>query len=100
MIKINKKIILASLVIIPSIAFAADTGASGIASLISNVLASGATVIKGGLLIAALYGAYNLFIADDKSVLNWFLLVLGAAGIGAYTAITGQIVLFLSTGAS
>jgi len=73
-----------------------DPGATnGLAQSVWAIFDKGQVYIKLGLLIAAVYGGYKLFIADDKSVLNWFLFGAGAGGIGAYDTIAQLVIDFL-----
>jgi hypothetical protein len=67
----------------------------GFATSVWAIFDKGHAYIQLGLLVAAVYGGYKLFIADDKSVLNWFLFGAGAGGIGAYDTIADLIIGFV-----
>jgi hypothetical protein len=67
----------------------------GFAKSVAAIFNDGQAYIQLGLLVAAVYGGYKLFIADDKSVLNWFLFGAGAGGIGAYNTIANLIIKFV-----
>jgi hypothetical protein len=72
------------------------TPAGGFAISVAAIFDKGQAYIQLGLLVAAVYGGYKLFIADDKSVLNWFLFGAGAGGIGAYNTIAALIIGFVN----
>jgi len=77
-------------------AVALKPGVGGFAQSVASIFDKGQSYIKLGLLVAAVYGGYKLFIADDKSVLNWFLFGAGAGGIGAYNLIANLVIDFLA----
>ena len=102
---INKKTILAGLVLLPIFVLAADpvtakaakSGGDGMSDVLAKIFESSSGVIKAGFAVGAIYAVYQLFIQNEKSALNWFLLIFGAAMIGAYDTITKAIVSLVSS---
>jgi type IV secretory pathway VirB2 component (pilin) len=95
---INKKTILAGLVLLPVLATASASGSgSGMSDVLAKIFESSSGVIKAGFAVGAIYAVYQLFIQNEKSALNWFLLIFGAAMIGAYDTITKAIVSLVSS---
>jgi hypothetical protein len=95
---LKSKILISSALVLSPLSAAAlslHSGVGGFAESVSAIFLKGHAYIQLGLLVAAVYGGYKLFIADDKSVLNWFLFGAGAGGIGAYETIANLIIDFV-----
>ena len=70
--------------------------AANVSENIATIFLESKFIIQSGAVIAALYGGYKVLLEGNATGVHWFMLIIGGAIAGAYTAITGVITGFFA----